>query len=135
MNQAIDLLKHHRLKKTPVRLQVLEEFLKADRALSKSDIERAFDKLDRITLYRTLKSFEEKGLIHKAVDGSDKVKFALCHNGCTAHEHLDSHAHFHCNDCGRTFCMDDISAPEVKAPRGFTLGKTHLVLAGKCDTC
>ena len=135
MNQAVDLLKHHRLKKTPVRLQILHEFLQAKRALSKSDIEETFDKLDRITLYRTLKSFEEKGLIHKAVDGSDKIKFALCHNGCSAEHHLDTHAHFHCNECGKTFCVDEIPAPKVKAPKGFTLGKTHLVLAGKCDKC
>lgn len=135
MDQINSILKHHKLKKTPVRVQVLGEFLNAKRALSKKDIEEKFDKIDRITLYRTLKSFEEKGLIHKAVDGSDKIKFALCHNGCTAHNHMDSHAHFHCNECGQTFCIDEIPSPSVQAPKGFTLGKTHLVLAGKCDKC
>lgn len=135
MEKVIALLRAHDLRKTLVRVQVLEVFLNATEALSSSIIEQKFEKIDRITLYRTLKTFEEKGIIHKAIDGSDKVKYALCHSGCDANHHHDNHAHFHCDDCGRTYCLDTIEAPSINAPKGFKLGSTHLVLEGTCERC
>jgi Fur family transcriptional regulator, ferric uptake regulator len=136
MNQRIlQLLEKHQLRKTAVRAQVLEIFLNRREALSHSDIEIQFDQVDRITLYRTLKTFEDKGLIHKAIDGSDKLKYALCHDGCDEHEHHDVHAHFHCGDCGKTFCLDEVEAPSVQAPAGYKVATTHLVVTGQCETC
>ncbi|MDX1939627.1 MAG: transcriptional repressor [Saprospiraceae bacterium] len=129
------LLEAHSLRKTVVRNQVLDIFLNAREALSHSDIESHFEQVDRITLYRTLKTFEDKGLIHKAIDGSDKPKYALCHSGCDEHEHHDHHAHFHCDDCGKTYCLDEIEAPAVSAPGGFQVASTHLVVTGKCEQC
>lgn len=136
MNQRIiALLEEHSLRKTPVRAKVLEIFLNREEALSHSDVEDYFDQIDRITLYRTLKTFEDKGLIHKAIDGGDKIKYALCHHGCDEHEHHDAHAHFHCDDCGKTFCLDEVEAPAVQAPGKFKVATTHLVMTGKCETC
>lgn len=136
MNQRIlQLLEKHQLRKTAVRTQVLEIFLNRREALSHHDVESQFDQVDRITLYRTLKTFEDKGLIHKAIDGSDKLKYALCHDGCDEHEHHDIHAHFHCGDCGKTFCLDEVEAPLVQAPSGYKVATTHLVVTGQCETC
>ncbi len=132
---AEGLLKLHSLRKTAVRMQVLDIFLSTREALSHNDIEEHFDQVDRITLYRTLKTFEDKGVIHKAIDGSDKPKYALCHSGCDEHEHRDHHAHFHCDDCGKTYCLDEVEAPSVQAPGGFQVAVTYLVVTGKCETC
>ena len=130
-----ELLKTHRLRNTLVRARVLEIFLSRQEALSQSDIEGAFEKVDRITLYRTLRTFEHKGLIHRAIDGGDKVKYALCHGACSEVEHDDHHAHFHCDQCGKTFCLEEIEAPAVKAPAGFQVNSTYLVVQGRCETC
>lgn len=136
MNQRIqELLEKHQLRKTAIRTKVLHIFFSQREALSHYDIERQLDQVDRITLYRTLKTFEDKGVIHKAIDGSDKLKYALCHDGCDEHEHHDAHAHFHCDDCGKTFCMDEVEAPAIKAPAGYQVANTHLVVTGKCDMC
>ena len=135
MEKATTLLKDHQLRKTKVRVQVLEVFLNKKEALSSNVIEQEFDKIDRITLYRTLRTFEQKGLIHKAIDGSDKLKYALCHSGCDTKHHHDNHAHFHCEGCGKTICLDDIEAPNVKVPKGYKLDTTHLVLEGICEKC
>jgi Fur family ferric uptake transcriptional regulator len=118
-----------------VREKVLEIFLNRREALSHSDVESQFDQVDRITLYRTLKTFEDKGVIHKAIDGSDKLKYALCHDDCDEHEHHDVHAHFHCDDCGKTFCLDEVEAPPVQAPSGYKVATTHLVVTGLCKVC
>lgn len=135
IQRAERLLKEHGLRITAVRMEVLKIFQDVRIALAHSDIEHKMKDVDRITLYRTLKTFEDKGLIHKAIDGSDKPKYALCSSECDEHEHHDHHAHFHCDDCGKTYCLDDVEAPNVKAPGGFRVTNTHLVVTGKCEYC
>jgi len=134
-SSASDILAQHSLRKTLIRTQVLEVFLQAHEALSHNDIESRFDQLDRITLYRTLRTFEEKGIIHKAIDGGDKLKYALCSGHCSEHAHEDRHAHFNCEACGKTFCIESMNAPVVQAPAGYRLSGTYLVLKGTCATC
>ena len=97
-----DLLEKHGLRQTQNRIQVLEVFSKEDIALSSHDIESELKSMDRVTLYRTLKSFEESGLIHKAHDETMTIKYALCGHDCSIAEHKDEHAHFHCEVCGKT---------------------------------
>lgn len=135
-NEILRLLEKHNLRRTNMRKQVLQLFLQAkSKALSNSDLEKALNKPDRITLYRTLKTFEKRGLIHQAVDGSGTTKYALCSDTCTEHEHHDEHAHFHCNKCGDTICLDEKVKPQVKVPAGFEVTQTYLVLEGKCENC
>lgn len=133
---AEQLLKTHQLRRTDTRVEVLELFMNKDRALAQRDIEEELGAIDRITLYRTLRSFEEKGLIHRAIDGSEKLRFALCSQECNPVEgHFDEHAHFHCEICNQTFCLDQINAPSVKVPSGYRIDSAHLVLKGVCDKC
>ncbi len=135
-NDPMRLLEHYNLRKTSVRKEVLMVFLNVgDRALSNGDIEEKTSGLDRITLYRTLKTFEEKGLIHKAIDGSGVAKYALCSDNCGTHGHQDEHAHFHCKTCGKTVCLDDIVPPNLSTPNGFKIDNVHLVLSGICADC
>ncbi|MFZ1456094.1 MAG: transcriptional repressor, partial [Saprospiraceae bacterium] len=77
------ILKKHHLRHTPFRAEVLQIFANAGKALSSHDIESQLSDADRITLYRTLKSFEEKGIIHKAIDGTITQKYAICEAHCT----------------------------------------------------
>jgi len=75
---ADGLLIRYELRKTNIRKEVLESFISSEgRALSHSQLELMLEDTDRVTLYRTLKTFEQKGIIHQAVDGSGIMKFAL----------------------------------------------------------
>ena len=66
MKEVIQKLEQSNLRKTAIRKEVLQLFLKAKgNALSSRDIESQLENPDRITLYRTLRTFEEKGLIHR----------------------------------------------------------------------
>lgn len=132
---AQHLLKSHQLRLTDMRMKVLELFLTRSEALSQNDLEQHLGKVDRITLYRTLRTFEEQGLIHKAMDGTDKQKYALCQHDCGQGAHHDHHAHFHCDTCGKTICVEAIAAPVVAPPPGFSVSETHLVMRGQCDQC
>lgn len=134
-NKAEHILKRNKLRRTSVRLGVLEVFLSHEEALSHHDIEHQFDEIDRITLYRTLRTFEEKGIIHKALDGSEKQKYALCNEECSEHDHQDEHPHFYCFECGRTVCLSEVSLPEIELPAGYRLQQAHVVLQGICEEC
>lgn len=133
--EALQILDNHKLRNTKMRRDVLNIFLMHQDALSHSDIEKQLDASDRVTLYRTLKTFEQKGIIHKAIDGGDKLKYAMCSQGCTEHHHIDEHAHFHCQKCERTFCLEDVLTPNVNIPSGYKIESAHLVLNGLCEEC
>ena len=135
-HKAEHLLAHHKVRKTNIRIQVLGKFLDApQQALAHSDLESQFERIDRVTLYRTLKTFEESGLIHEAVDGSGKQKFALCSDDCSEDHHQDDHAHFHCKQCNQTFCLDEVIIPAIKTPNNYQVDTTQLLLSGVCKNC
>ncbi|MCB0634088.1 MAG: transcriptional repressor, partial [Lewinella sp.] len=126
-SRSITILQQHGLRITAIRDKVLQIFLEAGhRALSNADIEKHFDRLDRITLYRTLRTFEEKGLIHQVIDNSGTPKFATCSEHCAEHDHHDDHAHFHCVKCEKTVCLEDTTLPDVKIPVGFKVEEKHM---------
>jgi Fur family ferric uptake transcriptional regulator len=85
MNAPSDrLLKTFRLRSTPSRQEILHLFLNKDYALSHGDIEKEINnELDRVTVYRTLKTFLDKGLIHKVLDDEGSLKYALCNDACS----------------------------------------------------
>ena len=135
MQKVLELLKRNKLRATPVRKELLSVFLSAQNALSNQDIEERMADVDRVTLYRTLKSFQEKGIIHRAFDGTDTAKYASCSEACDAHAHHDEHLHFHCSQCDNTFCVDEIPIPKLQMPSGFTAQKTNIVVDGICENC
>ena len=120
---------------TAMRLLVLEVLLNQTSAMSLSDIEKSLEPADRITIYRTLKTFEEKGLIHSIDDGTGSPKYALCIENCDSNHHHDLHVHFYCTTCKETFCLPDSKIPELSLPVGFSATEMNLVVKGVCITC
>jgi Fe2+ or Zn2+ uptake regulation protein len=60
-----ETLKTHQLRNTTCREEVIGLFHRKAIALSHSDLESNLGNLfDRVTLYRTLKTFVEKGILH-----------------------------------------------------------------------
>ncbi|WP_317125608.1 Fur family transcriptional regulator [Rufibacter latericius] len=123
------------IRPTAMRLLVLDYLLKQSAAVSLSDLETYFDRADRITLYRSLKTFEEKGLVHSIDDGSGAVKYALCQDSCNPQEHHDLHVHFFCNKCRETFCLPKSRIPDIALPERFKTEEVNLIVKGTCDTC
>ncbi|MEL7021393.1 MAG: transcriptional repressor [Bacteroidota bacterium] len=132
---AEKILAEHALRKTKVRLAVLNTYLSRNVALSHPEMEHLHPALDRVTLFRTLKTFEEKGIIHQAIDGTSATKYALCYSSCSSDHHLDNHAHFHCTNCGDTICLDHIPIPTVQVPDDYEVKDTQLIMHGICKKC
>lgn len=136
MNIASDqLLKDFRLRTTPNRQAILHLFLQKDYALSHGDIESGIDdSLDRVTVYRTLKTFLDKGLIHKVLDDQGSLKYALCNEPCNTRGHHHDHVHFKCTQCGQTNCLA-VEVPSIKLPKGYKMKEVNLLIQGICENC
>ena len=129
------LLKDFRLRSTPSRQEILHLFLRKDYALSHGDIEKEINNaLDRVTVYRTLKTFLDKGLIHKVLDDEGSLKYALCNEACNAAGHHHNHVHFKCTVCGQTNCLN-VEIPPVKLPKGYKPEELNLLIQGICESC
>lgn len=120
---------------TAMRLVVLDYLLKQNNAVSLTDMELSLERTDRVTLYRSIKTFEDHGLVHRIEDGTGTAKFALCQPSCTLDGHHDLHIHFYCTNCEETYCLPKTQIPEVKLPDGYQVDQMSLVVKGICVEC
>ena len=136
MDNHSDILKRNGLSVTESRKKILELFLDTAGAMAQADIEKntgiAFD---RVTVYRTLQTFVDKGIIHQIPTTDNSILYALCKQNCQQGHHHDNHVHFICNNCDKTFCLDDVTVPDVKLPKGFTPAQAAMVVTGVCMDC
>ena len=131
-----DLLKRFQLNVTDSRKKILQLFLNQPEALAHADIEnKAGEKIDRVTVYRTLQTFVDKGLIHSIPTADNSIRYALCKDDCSEGHHHDHHVHFVCNRCNTAYCLDDVVTPELKLPAGYETQQIEVVAKGICKNC
>ena len=136
MEEILDILKKNQLSVTEGRKKILDLFIKSPGALAHADIEKSTDiGFDRVTVYRTLQTFVDKGIIHNIPTTDNSILYALCKDNCEQGHHHDNHVHFICTECNKTICLDDVTVPEVKLPQGFKPGKAQMVVNGVCSDC
>lgn len=136
MVKNIDLfLKKKQIRPTAMRILIYDFLFNQKVATSLSDIEQAFDKSERTTLYRTLKTFEENGIVHTIDDGSSVTKYALCEENCRCDVETDLHLHFHCSQCNETVCLTNHKIPQINLPEGYLAEDVNLVVKGICEKC
>ena len=132
--KARGMLKAAKLYCTRGRIDILTVLMTAGKPLSQDQIasfsgEKRFDK---VTIYRTLESLLDVGLVHKAFMDKRAWHFELADN-CTEHQ---CHPHFTCISCGSTHCLMGISLPMAKSPhKGFVIQRQQVRLEGLCPAC
>lgn len=130
-----DRIRKANLKVTRTRSQILALFVDKEYALSYADIdEHLKGKEDKVTIYRTLKSFSEKGIIHEIMDVDKVSKYALCGHQCNTVHHHDTHAHFKCIECKHIFCLQKPTI-QIEIPKGYTANTFNLSIEGLCNSC
>jgi len=135
-NRVDDILRRNSLSVTESRKKILNLFLSVQGALAHGDIEtKAGEKFDRVTVYRTLQTFVEKGIIHTIPTTDNSVRYALCKDNFSEGHHHDNHVHFICLKCGTTLCLEDVVAPEIKIRKGFSINEIEVVIKGICMDC
>lgn len=132
----VRLLRKNKLKVTQPRLSVLHVISDKDTAISQPDLEKLLgNEVDRVTLYRVLATFEEKGILHKIFDLHGTATYALCSTDCDEHHHHDEHVHFICSSCNSIYCLDDIKLPKITLPEGYQLNSVGINAVGLCAQC
>lgn len=131
-----EILKKNKLSVTGSREKILGLFLNEQGALAHADIEKkAGEKFDRVTVYRTLQTFVEKGIIHAIPTADNSIRYALCKDDCSEGDHHDHHIHFFCTNCQTTYCLDDVATPGVNLPAGYVVEHIEVVAEGICKEC
>ncbi len=133
-SKARQMLKAANLYHTKNRAAILKVLTKTNKPLSQEQIARKSGKnrLDKVTIYRTLESFCRTGLVHKAFIDKRAAHFELG-NRC---EEICCHPHFTCKSCGVTNCLVGLSVPMVKGlKKGFVIHRQQVRLEGLCPAC
>ncbi len=128
-------LRRYGVRPTRVREGVLEMLYQSPFALSGADIEKQLaPPADRITLYRTLRTFEEKGLIHRVIDHCEIVRYAIGASLTTPGVETD-HVHFKCTTCQHIYCLSEVAVPMVTLPDQYRVVRGDHLLSGVCARC
>lgn len=136
MNQGVEQkLEAKGIKPTSMRNLVLHFLLQQEAAISLAELEKALAPVDRTTVYRTLKTFEEHCLVHSIEDGTGSSKYALCKEDCDISPHHDLHVHFYCHLCHETYCLPKTLVPALSLPTGFKDDEMSLLVKGTCAKC
>lgn len=135
-----DILKKYDLKVTPVRLSVLDVLVNSDVALSHADITEHLgdSSIDKVTLYRTLNSFHEKGLIHKVATEDRNWLYAIMLEDTVDPVSDHDHAHFICDICEKIFCFpvsEQTQSGILGIKEGFQVKQQEIRLHGLCPSC
>ncbi|WP_124979860.1 Fur family transcriptional regulator [Nonlabens xiamenensis] len=135
MTEIEKTLNDHEVRPTAMRILIYKHLAQKDNAQALLDIETAFAKAERSTIFRTLKTFEENGIVHQIEDGTGITKYALCEPGCNCEIDQDLHLHFHCSNCDETVCLTEHKIPHINIPEGYVAEDVNLVVKGICEKC
>ena len=122
------------IKPTVNRILVTEELMKSECPLSLTELETRLETLEKSSVFRVLSLLESHDAVHAVEDGRGVAKYEICHeSGECSPSHY--HAHFYCERCRRTFCLDKISVTEPQLPDGFAARSVNYMIKGRCPDC
>lgn len=116
-------------------MRVLDILAGRSSAMAQPELEEVLSEFDRVTLYRTLNSFEAKGIVHGVVNGSGVRNFAMCVDSCGPDQHHDHHIHLECDNCGKLYCLDEVDVPDIKIPVHYKAHGLKIITQGVCPDC
>ena len=129
------ILESKGIRPTSNRILVIKELIKALRPVSLADMETMLGfSMDKASIFRVLELFADKNVVHVIEDGSRSIKYELCHSE-TVHSIADQHAHFYCERCKTTFCLEKAKIPLIDIPEGFRPQAINYVIKGMCPSC
>ena len=128
-----ETLEQFNLRKTKIRIAVLDSLSQSAVAQSYSTMQNALHEFDRTTLYRTLLTLTEYGLIHKAYEENGESFYARCF-GCTGIDHNHEHLHLKCSKCGGVECVE--ISEQLKANLAqLPFEEVNIYAKGPCASC
>ena len=134
VGEVLDRLAASGMRRTSARQAILEAFFAADSHVTAEDIalevHRRFPSVDVSTVYRTLDTLEQLGIIDHT---------HLAHGPAIFHLADDDHQHLVCERCGRVEEVPPAALePFLDALKGrfdFDVDRRHFALVGVCGAC
>jgi len=128
-----NIIKSAGLKVTEIRRKMILLLASTDIALSHADIQEELGSgYDKVTIYRNLHTFIKKGVLHQVPNDSRSAKYAFVN---PEDKICGAHAHFICEKCGNTYCLEMLQKTKVELPEKFTLHTISIVAEGVCSMC
>ena len=128
--EAIEILKVNQLKATASRIGVLSLFLKTSKAISFNQLENDFkESMDRVTIYRILEAFMQKGLLLKLTDSKGKSSYVYTQN-----QQIDT-PHFKCSTCNSVVELPQLPDSYLKNVQNHSIHQIHFLAEGTCGEC
>jgi len=126
-------LKNVDLQVTPARIAAMQLFESHNTPFDAPHLIDHLQKelgIDRVTVFRILNAFVEKGLVRKLEFGEGKARYELSN---------DEHHHLICESCGKIEDISDCSISdlekEVEKKKGFLVKRHALEFFGLCKDC
>ncbi|MBR6979216.1 MAG: transcriptional repressor [Prevotella sp.] len=133
--EYVEMLESHGVKVTANRIVVARELDRSSQPMTMAELERKILTIDKSGIFRVLTLFKAHHLVHVIEDGGGAgARYELCRSRHGDFDD-DEHPHFHCEACGRTFCLEDTSVPNVDLPEGFQQATVSLLVRGLCPDC
>lgn len=131
------LLKRRGLRKTPVRVGVIEVLSRSNRPLSVPQMLARMKGVDTVTVYRTLNTFVRKKLVHR-IRGEDRSWLYALSGQEESPRH--THPHFVCEHCGKVECLEEAVIPgdfvrSLEVNDDYRVSWPEVVLHGLCPRC
>jgi Fur family ferric uptake transcriptional regulator len=134
--EAIAELHEHGLRLTPQRLMILELLERSSGHVAPEDIyqqvHERFPMINRSTVYRTLETLEELGIVRHGHVEDGAARYHLARES--------HHLHLTCHRCGKAVEVGELTFAEpflqsVKDRFGFEADLTHFPISGMCAEC
>jgi len=126
-------LRKAKLRATPARIVAMQIFEKSDIPVDSTILFKNLKKqvdVDRVTVFRMLNNFLDRGLIKKIEFGEGKSRYEL--NG-------PEHHHLICESCGNvediSYCNVENFGDEVNRQKKFLIRRHTLEFYGLCNNC
>lgn len=132
--ESSDIIAKAAIRPTSIRILVYKAISELKDTFSLADLEDQLPTIDKSSIFRALTLFHEHHLIHSINDGSGFMKYCLCHNHGSCREE-EVHAHFHCEICNKTFCLDSCRIPDILVPEAYIIREVNFVIKGICAKC
>jgi Fur family transcriptional regulator, ferric uptake regulator len=138
-----DRLRGAGLRRTPVRVAVLQRLATARKPLAANDlIARLGPETDAVTVYRTLNTLAEHNLLHRVRGEDGAWRYATSASPVPGPDnHADHpHAHFVCDECGGVECLEEVPVPanplgHNRRRRRYDVRCAEVVVHGTCPKC
>ena len=130
IQEATTLLKENGLKITQNRLDVLTVFLGSEKAFTLLDLEKIFSlKHDRSSLFRSLQTYYEKGILEKFCNATGTAIYTL-----NRHKpDCNGKSHFKCNDCETVVSLPSLPSEYLQLLGKNKMETMNLLIEGVCE--